>query len=126
MITVGYGTNDWHSSETVLDRFLERSGEFFEKLVRLYPGVPVYAIAPIWRGDIDTRTKIGIPLCQIKDNLVYAAKDYPDVKIIDAIPFVPHLKEFYADEYLHPNDLGFCEYADRLYKAISESLIITD
>ena len=32
--------------------------------------------------------------------------------------FVPHFEDFYEDGYLHPNDIGFIRYAERLKEYI--------
>jgi len=37
---------------------------------------------------------------------------------IDGLTLVPPSPEFFADEYLHPNDAGFGIYADNLTKAL--------
>ena len=43
---------------------------------------------------------------------------FNNVTVIEGMPLVPHLPEFYADGYLHPNDSGFLLYGSNLLKAM--------
>ena len=42
--------------------------------------------------------------------------------VIDGLTLVPPMPEFFADEYLHPNDLGFGVYAENLIRALNQHL----
>ena len=43
---------------------------------------------------------------------VYAGFD--NVEVVEGMTLVPHLPEFFADGYLHPNDSGFLLYGHNL------------
>lgn len=123
LITVAYGTNDWN----VYSRGQADSGcrEFFEKLCESYPYTKIFAITPIWRGDGAKETKYGAPheeLCGIMRGLL---ADLP-VTLIDGYSLTPRLPEFYADGYLHPNDLGFSFYARELSRQIKHALKLSE
>ena len=52
----------------------------------------------------------------IRENI----KGIHDIIVVSGWNLVPHLPEFFEDEYLHPNDQGFSLYAENLYKQISK------
>ncbi|MBE6596628.1 MAG: SGNH/GDSL hydrolase family protein [Ruminococcaceae bacterium] len=114
-ITVAYGTNDWTKSS--LETFENDCKEFYERLSALYPEAKIFAIAPIWRDRIETPSKCGA-FCEISNYIRKVTDKLDNVYFIEGWDLTPHYPEFYSDKFLHPNDLGFCVYADRLYSAI--------
>ena len=44
--------------------------------------------------------------------------------VVDGIPLTPHISDFFADEILHPNDLGFGFYAENLLKVLKEKNLL--
>lgn len=117
VITIAYGTNDWRKGVTA-ELLAKNAADFINNLNKHYPGTPIIAILPIWRKDMadihpagDLENAIAIL------RKVYAAFD--NVTVIDGMPLVPHLPEFYADRYLHPNDTGFLLYGNNLIKAVT-------
>lgn len=42
------------------------------------------------------------------------AKKYPQLKVVEGIHLVPHCLDFYVEDGLHPNELGFTQYAKNL------------
>ena len=116
-ITVAYGTNDWRGSD--FPDFKYRCCEFYENLINVYPNTPIFAIAPIWRADINEKRKLG-KFSVVADMLKDIAKKRKNVFFIDGIDFIPKNKSYYRDGYLHPNDKGFNLYADALIKEINK------
>ena len=115
LIVVAYGTNDWsHGTEAV---FRQRSTKFYEALARIYPGVPVAALQPIWRADGNHRTEVG-DFADAARFVAEAAQYNPDAVVIDGMKLVPPTAEFYADARVHPNDLGFSFYARNLIREL--------
>ena len=45
---------------------------------------------------------------------------YSQMKVIDGFQLVPHLKEYFLEDSIHPNILGMITYADNLVKAIEK------
>jgi hydrogenase nickel incorporation protein HypA/HybF len=91
---------------------------FFETLSANYPNAKIFALAPIWRGNYNTKvTPIGEFSNVVKhfDKVVSAL---PNVTLIDCFDFIPHHADFFVEDLLHPNDAGFAHYAAELYKAI--------
>lgn len=50
-IIVAYGTNDWRHAAA--EKFRNNCRGFYENLCKHYPGVPVIAITPIWRANME-------------------------------------------------------------------------
>lgn len=116
-ITVAYGTNDW--SGMPRETFERDCKAFYEKLSALYPEAKIFAITPIWRGDMRKETKCGA-FESISEYMRKITAELQNIYVIEGMPLTPHHENFYSDKYLHPNDLGFCIYADRLYNEIKK------
>lgn len=120
IITVAYGTNDW--SGLTKEVFHPRCEQFFEKLARIYPDALRFAILPIWRADANTgKQKYEGSLDEACEFIAETAKKY-GCTVIDARPFMPRCPEFFWDGRLHPNDLGFAEYAQGMISEIEKYL----
>lgn len=114
LITVAYGTNDWRKGETA-ESLKENAAGFFAGLARNYPDVPVVALLPIWRKDMmDVHAAGNLESAIAVLRELYA--NLNNVTAVEGMPLVPHLPEFFADGYLHPNDSGFLLYGQNLLK----------
>jgi hypothetical protein len=87
-------------------------------LAERYPNAEIFVISPIWRGDWDRKGSMDRRLPDLHQTICEYASSYPNVKVINAWNFVPHLSDFFGDGHLHPNDLGFGLYAECLYREI--------
>ena len=120
VVTVAYGTNDW--SGTKKEYFHPRCEEFFKKASLIYPRALRFAILPIWRADARSgKQKYEGSLDEACNFIAETALKY-GFKIIDARPFMPQSPEFFWDGRLHPNDLGFADYAAGVIKEIEKYL----
>ena len=120
VLTVAYGTNDW--SGTKKEYFHPRCEEFFKKASLIYPRALRFAILPIWRADAKSgKQKYEGSLDEACNFIAETASKY-GFKIIDARPFLPQTPEFFWDGRLHPNDLGFADYASGVIKEIEKFL----
>lgn len=116
-IFVAYGTNDWN---VYTREYVEkRAGEFYAVLHENYPTVPIFALCPIWRRDLDKTEAVQRfgDFRRIKDVIAAAAK-YKNMYVIDCYDFVPHDEKVFSDTRLHPSDEGFAFYAERLIEAV--------
>lgn len=114
-VIVAYGTNDWSYGEDIE----KNASDYFGKLRKIYPTQKMYVILPIWRKDLyDPKPNIKMGFFEMRELIRSIASGYNNVTIIDSIDFVPHFSEFFEDERLHPNDLGFMMYAENLKKII--------
>lgn len=120
LVTEAFGTNDW-AGECKCEDFEPNVRGFFDALTSAFPGVPVGAILPAWRADNGKESfckfeKLGEMIAKI-------ASEYLDVFVVDSYRSVPHLREFFADDGVHPNALGHACIAlgaeDAIMKAIS-------
>ena len=116
-ITVAYGTNDWSSKPR--EFFIEKCRGFYEALAKNYPNSKIFAIAPIWRADLERETAYGKFSDVAKDIESIVAK-IENVTFINAFDCVPEEEKYFADLYLHPNDAGFEHYAKNLAKKIKQ------
>ena len=104
LITVAYGTNDW--SRCTKAQLTDNAERFFQNLAKNYPGVPVFAILPIWRRDSNLTTAAGT-FEEVREIIRKICEKYPSVQIVDGMTLVPHLDECFMSDGLHPNDFGF-------------------
>lgn len=107
-IIVALGTNQY-GTET-----MEMIEEYYERITKLYQGVPILAITPIWRGDNLEGVPTLINFCnRLKDIIL----KYDSVTMVEGWKLIPHLPEYYLDN-LHPNQLGTEVYARNLVREI--------
>lgn len=119
LITVAYGTNDWSRSK--LEKFASSCRDFYLRLSRRFPAVPIFALTPIWRKDLDRETAVG-DFDTIRRVVLDSVQDLADVTVVEGFDFVPHDPSFFADGYLHPNDAGFACYANQLIPFIKNKI----
>lgn len=113
IITVASGTNDWNG--LTMDYFTENCEAFYALLQIKYPNIPVYVITPVWRRDTEAARKIGVEFIEACARIKRICSKYENVTVIDGYNLVNRCLDFFSDGRLHPNDLGFTIYADRLY-----------
>lgn len=118
-VTVAYGTNDW-SRQPRAD-FEENARGFFAGLAKMYPGVPVFAILPLWRKDCGRVTDVGT-FAEASDFLRGVCGEYADVRVIEGGRLTPHVEEVYSDRCLHPNDVGFQFMGGNLIRILGKEL----
>ena len=115
VVTVAYGTNDWSHWGACFD---EECPKMLKILSERYPSADIFVITPIWRGDWDRVGSMKLRLPDLCEKIREYASPYSNVHVINAWNFVPHLPAFFGDGHLHPNDLGFGVYAERIYQEI--------
>lgn len=119
IVIVAYGTNDWLFYDTVEEARAECS-QFSECITDKYQGKKIFGISPIWRGDKDTKHRMGtfdVCTAYIKDEI----KRHGMI-LVDGDELTPHHSAFYSDEYLHPNAVGHGLYAEKLIRKMLQHL----
>lgn len=107
-IIVALGTNQYGTES------MAGIEEYYERITKLYAGIPILAITPLWRGD----NMEGIPtLIKFCERLKEIIGRYDIVTMVEGFKLVPHLPEYYIDN-LHPNQLGTEVYARNLVREI--------
>ncbi len=116
IITVAYGTNDWakDSKET----FEHNSEQFYANLSALYPSAKIYALTPIWRGDMNRETRVG-EFGAVEQQIAQIAEKLSNVTLVRGFDLVPHKHQMFSPDVLHPCDEGFEEYAKNLVNALN-------
>ena len=118
IITVAYGTNDWSGKPRA--EFEKLCTEFFEKAAKIYPNAEKFAILPIWRAD---GKRIPVKFEGTFDeacDFIEARAIENGFHVIDGRYLIPRDPAFYWDSRLHPNDMGFGEYAAGLITEIEK------
>ena len=117
LITVAYGTNDW--SKCTRDELFQNAKAFYTHLSGLYPNAKIFAITPICRlSGGRTNTPFGSPCTNVDAVIGEAIQGLANVTHVNGWKLTPGVKDFYADQWLHPNDLGFGVYASNLYREL--------
>lgn len=116
-IIVAFGTNDYylyHSVELVVGA----AKEYLSLVKERYGDKRIVVITPIWRADMDEEP-LKDNFLPIRDGIEKVAKDL-ELEAVDGFKLVPHLRKFYADNFLHPDDNGFGLYAENLIKELKK------
>lgn len=120
LITVAYGTNDWHCES--MDEARDLCEGFFRTLCEKFSETQIFVISPIWRlGCEEHMTAVGA-FTDMEKMIFEVADKYKNTIPIQGLDLVPHDSRLYGDLYLHPNDLGFAEYAENLYRKMQAFL----
>jgi len=120
VLTVAYGTNDW--SGTQKEIFHPRCEEFYEKAAKIYPNAKKFALLPIWRADSKSGKQKYEGSFDEACEFIAKTAEKNGFTVIDCRTFMPQSPEFFWDGRLHPNDLGFAEYASHLIAEIEKHI----
>ncbi len=118
-VIIAFGTNDWGAAKDA-EAYEKNTREFLDGICARYAGKKIFVISPIWRGDTADRVT-GVGRFEVALGLVKKQAEAHGVYLIDGYTLVPHMENFYADKFLHPNALGFGIYAENLIKTIQET-----
>jgi lysophospholipase L1-like esterase len=111
LIILAYSTNDW--ALKTREVFIEDATEFVRRICAIWPGKPVVMLTPTWRADYLTRRDDDFLFMDVPGIMRDIAAQFPDTQVITGIDFVPWTLKL-LDDHIHPNDLGFFYYAERL------------
>ena len=111
-VIVAFGTNDFNKY-TTYEELRAHTRDFLSLAAAEYAGKRLFAISPIWRARSTT-----MPMGEFEVARAMIAEEAERFGFIhvDGMKLVPHLPEFYADEWLHPNAEGFSHYAENLVR----------
>ena len=118
-IFIAYGTNDWTKSPD-LEGMMRA---YLTKLQATYKGVRLTVITPVWRGEQEEyMIKKGITqtFSELQTQIKDIASEFENVRIIDGLKLIPHYPDYFVEDILHPNDLGFIAYADGLIRELNK------
>lgn len=114
-VFVAFGTNDfsWGFTPEQVRAF---AAAYLDKVKAAYREKKVYCILPIWRDDKKYHDNAAA-FAQCVDG-IRAEEEARGFTVIDGLELVPHAPDFYHEDRLHPNDLGFSFYAQNLIRRI--------
>jgi len=119
-IIVGYGTNDWRCA--TVEQFQENCRGFYENLHNSYPGVPVIAITPVWRANMEAvRDSVCFgTIHEIEEYVRQVTAGYDNITVIRGFELIPHATGYFGDLCLHPSDEGFAHYGKNLIRSLQD------
>ena len=121
LIILAYGTNDYALESTKADYFC-RAAEYIDRLVSVYMNVPILLSLPIYRHDEKHVYREKSRSYTLKDAcgvLRGIAKRYQQISVMDDSHY-PHTPDFYAPDYLHPNDAGFLVHGTHVVNTVKQ------
>ena len=113
-VIIAYGTNDACRSD--YETMKAKTVGFLDLVKSAYGDKNVVVISPIWRAKNDGSV-MGADFEAKREMVENEAKER-GFYVMDGLKLVPPIADFYADQYLHPNDLGFGVYAENLIKEL--------
>ncbi len=119
-IIVACGTNDWNRFKAPED-MRENTKGCMDNLKALFPSAEFFVVSPLWRRDTEEPVRPMGPFSLACDIVKDEAHKH-GFNVIDGYTLVPHDPAFFADERLHPNDLGFMIYTERLCAELDKYL----
>lgn len=112
LVTVAYGTNDWGAYTAAVAA--ELADKFFKGLKTAHPCAKILYISPIWRADHARDDKRGGEFTAFIAMLERVAANN-GAAVVHGLDLLPHDGGMLSDG-LHPNDLGFTQYAAGLIR----------
>ena len=114
-IILAMGTNNRFYSQEKNEKDI---GAFFTKLNATYPNVPVLALLPPWDGSMD---EAGCQRYRVIKALIESnAAKYPQMQLASAYDMIPHFKDYFMDDLVHPTPFGMEVYGNNLVKTIKQ------
>ena len=126
IVSISFGTNDFTHHKS-LDALRSKADEFMAAVKELHKDSAkhFFVISPIWRADLekwvgnDENGRKMSYLSEAREAIIECAKKHGMIHI-NGLELVPPSPEYFRDEYLHPNDLGFCLYAQGVIKEMNK------
>ena len=118
-VVVALGTNDFAANISAKN-FRANASAYFRKIAEIYAGKTLFCVTPIWRQN-EKDVKAAGTLEDVRQLIAEEANKY-GFHVVNGNGMVPHLEDYFADEVLHPNDLGFALYALNLIKEMNQHL----
>ncbi len=118
-IIAAYGTNDWECSTG--EELVNNSRLFFRELAGLFPRIPIFVVLPIWRIDCEKTSQAG-SFHDLEKLIRRSCPETPCFHFTGGVDSVPHRKELFSPDGLHPNDSGSRCLADSLFQAMNPVL----
>ena len=115
-LLIAYGCNDW--SKKSRGDICADAEAFFEALGAAFPAARAYVLTPIHRDDEMRPAPSGFTFDEWRRKIADIAARYPRAHVVRGETLLPAVRELYDDFRIHPGDLGFSVYAERLIREI--------
>ncbi len=112
-VVIAYGTNDFGQAERTVEENRANAAGYLDRVRAAYGDRRVVVLTPIWRADKDEEWHRTVRTCIAKEA---AERGF---EVVDGELLFPRNTAFFADGFLHPNDLGFSVIAERLTAYLS-------
>ncbi len=126
VVIISFGTNDFTHHKT-LDALSKKADEFMAAVKKQHADTAkhFFVISPLWRADLEKwgeNSEKGRTLSSLSDarKAIIDAAQANGMIHIDGLSLVPPFPEYFRDEYLHPNDLGFGLYTLGVIKEMNK------
>ena len=120
LILVAYGANDWNSKTEV--EFAVNSKEFCLQLRQNYANAKIIVLTPVWMSTREEKQEERWPFRNLVESLKKLPTYVDDLSVIDGTELVPCDLACFAEDRVHPNDIGFAYYANNLQKELLKIL----
>jgi lysophospholipase L1-like esterase len=117
MICGAYGANDWNSKTET--EFAENAEMFCRALRENYPNAKIIALTPIWSKTREEKQKDRWPFENMVQHLSALQEKIENLTVIPGTEFVPLDTACFAEDHVHPNDIGFAHYAQNLQNKLT-------
>ena len=121
LIILAYGTNDY-GRESCKESFHRCASGYVARLIEVFPSVPILMAMPVYRHDskhLFREKSKDYTLEEARQILREIASFYPQITVLEDTHY-PHAPDFFAPDFLHPNDLGFQIHGEKILQTIKE------
>lgn len=121
VILVAYGTNDYSRYETA-EEYSLHAESYIRKLRELFPETKIVGILPIYRNDENHQVRKlyrSYSLDDARKILKHHYEALPNGFVIEETG-IPHIRQAYAPDFLHPNEFGFSLMAQGIIRKLRE------
>jgi lysophospholipase L1-like esterase len=116
LILVAYGANDWN--EKTEEEFAANSRAFCSSLRKAYPETKIIVLSTIWMSTREAKQHERWPFANLVLHLKALEHLVDNLFVIDGTNLVPNDLACFAEDHVHPNDVGFRYYAHALQEKI--------
>lgn len=121
-VIVAFGTNDFGWGNP-LETVRELTARYLDKAVARYGADKVVCILPTWRSEESKHGKSDFYAACV--SAIRAEEEARGVHMADGMTLVPHHPDFFLPDRLHPNALGFAQYAQNLIAFLTKETNFT-
>lgn len=120
LILVAYGANDWNARTE--DEFAANSKEFCLRLRNAYPQAQIVVLTPIWMKTREEKQEDRWSFENLVSHLNALENFVENLTVLEGTDLVPCDLACFAEDRVHPNDVGFRYYAQALKGKIEKIL----